>query len=148
MNPSVVDEHIFKANSHQYGVGQPTGGASTWDAVKESKPENVKSRSSDASNYPDENEHRSYHGVITGNASINNVLGNEANQLTTNAPELGKPRSGNPTDAAHRVDRHTPSTKEKVVGQIKVLFGKATGDSDILSSGEALRDGDMERGSK
>ena len=96
----------------------------------------------------EDKEHRSYHGVIPGSASINNVLGNEANQLQTNAPELGKPRRNNPTDAAHRVDRHVPSTKEKVVGRAKILFGKATGNQDLLSSGEALRDGEMEKGSK
>ena len=149
VNPNAVDNHLFKANSHHYGTGRPSGGASTWDAVR--KPEehetaHLEPVSSKDSN--DSDEHRAYHGVIAGTASINNVLGNEANNLTSNAPELGKRRSNNPDDPASRIDHHDPSAKENFVGKVKVLFAKATGDQDMLSSGDALRKGNMERGNK
>ena len=93
-------------------------------------------------------DHRAYHGVIGGAQSINNILGNEANGLTSNAPQKGKQRSNDPTDPASRIDHHEPSTKEKIVGKVKVLFGKATGDEDLVASGDALRKGNMERGAK
>lgn len=149
VNPNAVEAHLFKTNSHNYGTGQASGGASTWDAIR--KPEEhetnhlepIASRDSDGSD-----DHRAYHGVISGNMSINNVLGNEANNLTSNAPEMGKRRSNNPDDPASRIDHHEPSTKEKFVGNIKVLFAKATGDQDMVSSGDALRKGNMERGNK
>jgi hypothetical protein len=144
----VVKEHHFRSNSQNYGEGHATGGASTWDAVKAPKPHEVESLLSLTSEEPSESERRSYHGATVHTASINNILGSETNRLTDNAPELGKHRSNNPTDAANRVDKHTPSTKEKLTGKIKVLFGKASGNSDIISSGEALRDGEMEPGSK
>lgn len=95
-----------------------------------------------------ETGHRAYHGVTPATASINNVLGNVANDLNDNAPELGKHRSGRPTDPASRADHHTPSTKEKVVGQMKLMAAKVTGNQDTVSAGEALRDGNMEQGCK
>jgi hypothetical protein len=146
VNPNVVDEHHFKVNTHQYGSGEASGGASTWDAIEVSKPQDsepVKRTSSEESS-----RHRAYHGVVPGSASINNILGNEANKLTSNAPERGKPRSNDPKDPASRVDHHTPSTKEKFVGKVKVLFGKATGDQDALSEGEALGKGNVEKGGR
>jgi len=97
---------------------------------------------------PSKDEHRSYHGATAGTESINNILGSEANQLVSNAPELGKARSNNPRAPADRDDEHIPSTKEKIVGHVKVMFGKATGDQDIISSGRALKEGNVERGSK
>jgi hypothetical protein len=149
VNPNTVEEHLFKTNSHHYGTGQASGGASTWDAVR--KPEehetnHLKPISSIKSNSSD--DHRAYHGVISDTVSINNILGNEANNLTSNAPELGKHRSNNPDDPASRIDHHDPSTKEKFIGKVKVLFAKATGDQDMLSSGDALQKGHMERGNK
>ena len=145
VNPNVVDEHLFKTNSHHYGTGKVSGGASTWDAVPNPEPHETKHLEPVSSN---SGEHRAYHGVIGGTQSINNILGNEANGLASNAPSKGKHRSNNPTDPASRVDHHDPSTKEKFVGKVKVLFGKATGDEDILASGDALRKGNMERGAK
>lgn len=136
-------------NSHHYGTGQASGGASTWDAVRKPEEHETAHLGPVSSKVPnDSDKHRTYHGVIAGTASINNVLGNEANNLTSNAPEMGKHRSDDPDDPASRIDHHNPSTKEKFVGQVKVLFAKATGDQDMLSSGDALRKGHMERGNK
>ena len=145
----MVDDHLFKANSRLYGTGHAPGGASTWDAVpkpEEHETNHLEPMFSKASNGSD--SHRGYRGVISGTESINNVLANEANNLTSNAPEMGKPRSNNPEDPASRIDHHDPSTKDKFVGEVKVLFAKVTGDQDMLSSGEALRQGDMKRGNK
>lgn len=146
VNPNTADDHVFKSNSHNYGSGIASGGASTWDAVRDPKPHETDHLEPVSSNEP--SGHRTYHGVIAGTASINNVLGNEANNLTDNSPQLGKRRSNNPTDPASRAAHHDPSAKEKFVGKAKVLFGKASGNQDILSSGEALQDGKMERGNK
>jgi uncharacterized protein YjbJ (UPF0337 family) len=148
VNPNVVDDHLFKANSHQYGSGTATGGASTWDAIQVSKPANTEPESVKRTSSEESTQHRAYLGVNPGTASINNILGNEANQLSSNAPELGKHRSNNPKDPASRVDHHKPSTKEKFVGSVKMLFGKASGDQDALSEGEALSKGNVERGGR
>jgi hypothetical protein len=83
-----------------------------------------------------------------GTASINNILGNEVNQLSNNAPEAGKPRGKDPTEAAHHVDQHAPTTKEKIAGTAKVWFSKMTGNQDLLSEGVALRKGEVEKGSE
>jgi hypothetical protein len=147
VNPSVVDDHVFKTNSHHYGSGASTGGSSSWDAIP--KPEEKDTEHLEPILSTDsQTGHRAYHGVTPATASINNTLGNLANDLTSNAPELGKQRSGRPTDPASRTDHHEPSTKEKVIGGLKVLAGKVTGDVDLVSSGEALRDGNMETGCK
>jgi hypothetical protein len=147
VNPSVVDDHVFKSNSHHYGSGASTGGSSSWDAIPKPKETDTKHLEPVLST-DSETGHRAYHGVTPATASINNVLGNVTNDLTGNAPELGKQRSGRPTDPASRSDHHKPSAKEKVLGELKVIVGKVTGDQDLLSSGEALRDGNMERGCK
>jgi len=147
VNPSVVEDHLFKSNSHLYGKGQASGGASSWDAIQDPKPKDIEdvepTRSHDSSE-----EHRAYHGVIPATASINNILGNEANNLASNAPELGKRRRDDPKDGASRADHHNPSTREKLVGKVKVLIAKATGNQDVYSSGEALEDGHVEKGIK
>lgn len=146
VNPNVVEDHLFKRNSQNYGMGIASGGASTWDAVRD--PEAHETDDLDPVLSKDSSNHRTYHGVIAGTTSINNVLGNEANNLTGNSPQLGKSRSSNPTDPASRTAHHDPSTKERFVGKFKVMFGKASGNQDVVSSGEALRDGKMERGNK
>ena len=81
-------------------------------------------------------------------ASINNILGNEANQLSSNAPEAGKQRGKDPEEAASHVDHHKPSAKEKIVGTVRAWFGKTVGDQDLISEGKALRKGNVERGSE
>ena len=146
VNPSTVDDHLFKSNSRYYGSGAPSGGSSTWDAVPEPEPHETDHLNLGSPRHS--SGHRAYHGVIAGTISINNELGNEANDLTGNAPGKGKSRTQNPTDPASRIDHHDPSTKEKFVGKVKVLFGKASGNRDVFSSGDALRKGKVERGNK
>ena len=142
VNPSVVEDHLFKSNSHLYGSGRAVGGASSWDAVEPPEPRDTEYLDPVLSKQP--SGHRAYHGVTPTTVSINNILGNEANNLASNAPELGKLRSNNPRDAASRVDQHSPTMKEKVVGKTKVLIAKATGNKDLYSSGEAEEEGRME----
>jgi len=146
VNPYSVDDHLFKVNSHSYGQGKVSGGSSTWDAIPNPTLQET-SHLPDVTS-EDDTGHRAYHGTITGAASINNVLGSEANQLASNRPDLGKRRSDNLTDPASRAAHHDPSAKKRFVGKAKYLFGKASGNQDMMSSGEALRDGKVERGSK
>jgi hypothetical protein len=149
VNPNTVDKHLFHTNSHNYGQGSSSGGASNWDAVRRPQPQPPKPSQSekDTSSNP-ENEHRAYHGVISGTASINNILGNEVNNLVSNDPKAGKKRGKDPTEAAHHVDHHNPTTKEKITGNAKAWFSKMTGNQDLLSEGEALRKGNVEKGSE
>jgi hypothetical protein len=148
VNPNTVDDHLFKSNSHSYGQGVASGGSSTWDAIETPKPKTDQPKQSEKHNDKDYPEHRAYHGIIAGTASINNILGSEVNRLPSNSPEEGKPRGKDPTEAAHHVDHHDPSTKEKIMGTLKAKFGKMVGNEDLRSEGDALRKGNVEKGSE
>jgi hypothetical protein len=149
LNPNTIEHHVFKANSHYYGLGIPTGGASTWDAVRKPTEHEVAHLDPVLPSFSPESEyHRAYRGVTPETASINNVLGGEVNHLVTNSPEMGKHRRENPTDPACHTNFHKPSLKEKVMGNIKVAFARATGNQDLLSNGDALRKGQVEKGGK
>ena len=87
VNPNVVDEHLFKTNSHHYGTGKVSGGASTWDAVPNPEPHETQHLKPVSSN---SGEHRAYHGVIGGTQSINNILGNEAKETNSGKRERTK----------------------------------------------------------
>ena len=71
-------------------------GASSWDAIRNPESHEITHPELVSSSDPD--RHRTYHGKVVGRESTNNVLGNEANNITTNVPELGKTRDEDPTD--------------------------------------------------
>jgi hypothetical protein len=146
VNPNTVSEIEFQQNSRYYGRGVPSGGVSTWDAVRPPS-------SGDASSIDTvddmQHKHRDLHSTTPGSVSINNILGTEINQLySANSPEKGKRRGSDPKEPASRTDHHIPRAKEKIVGKLKVLYAKAINNQDILSSGEAMEEGHMEKGCK
>ena len=114
INPNIVDDNLFKSNSHNYRSGAPSGGSSTCDVVSELEPRETDRIKPVLSH--DSPSHRAHHGVVAGTTLINNILGNEANDLQENVPEKWKPGSQNPTDPDH----HDPFTKENLVRKVKV----------------------------